>query len=259
MINLTAPELKKLEDKTKLILESAGQYIVSHWHKLHRVKLKDKRDVVSDVDIKVETMLRASLRKLLPEAGFVVEEGVSSRAAELNWMIDPIDGTKYFVNETPMFQTQIALVKNDKPILGQIYNPVSRQFFSASLDNGAYLNGRKLECYPRVNLDESIINIDFGGADDEIDWKLKVLCELTRKIYRLRVTGNFLFPYLVTNSIDASLILNKSVKLVDILPGIIIMREAGFEVESLSLNGHQRLVTAGPELLAQIKDIITST
>ncbi len=257
-MNLTSNELKELENKTRLILESAGKYIMGNWHKLHRLRLKDKRDVVSDVDIEVEMILRHGLSKLLPPAGFVVEEGKTSKAQNLNWMIDPIDGTKYFVNETPMFQTQIALIRNDQPVLGQIYNPVSGQFFSASLGNGAFLNGRKLQNKTRHNLDEAIVNVDFGGADDEIDWKLKVISGLTKKIYRLRMTGNFLFPYLATGSIDASVILNKSVKQVDILPGIIIMKEAGFQVENLVLNKHNRLVTASPQLTKQIIDIISS-
>lgn len=258
-MNLSTKDLEDLENQTAKILKISGEYILKHWHEAHKLSFKNKRDMASEIDVEVENLLRQELAKLLPEAGFIVEEGKSEKAKVYNWTIDPIDGTKYYVNDAPLFLTQIALVKNDKPILGQVYNPTSQQFFSASLGNGAFLNGNKLIDRTRQNLDEAIVDINFGGNDDQLDAKLKAFSTISRVTYRVRVTGSFLFIYLVTGAIDACINLNKGVKIVDLAPGMIIMQEAGLSVVEVNFSGLNGLIVSNKKLIESLKKILLAS
>jgi myo-inositol-1(or 4)-monophosphatase len=256
---LTQLELKSLEKKVSPLLINAGKFIMANWESNHKLNYKDKRDFASEIDIKVENSLRKNLHKLLPQAGYIVEEGKTQKLFHYNWLIDPIDGTKYYVNKAPMFLTQIALIKNDIPVLGQVYNPVSNQLFSASLNNGARLNGQKIFDKTRKRLDESIIDIDFGSHDEELSWKLKILSSLANVFYRIRITGNYLFIYLATGAIDASVNLHKDTKLVDIMPAIIILKEAGLIADFVKINKNRNiLIGANKKIYEHIKKIIFS-
>ncbi len=237
-------DLKEIERKASPILIKEGEYILESWNKIHKLNYKDKRDVSSEIDIEVEERLRKKLKRLFPQAGFVVEEGKTDKSKEYNWYIDPIDGTKYYVNSVPLFFTQIALVKNGMPIFGQVYNPVSKQLFSASFGNGAYLNNQKIVTKTREKADESIVDVDFGGDDEETPWKLKLISTLIQKFYRIRITGNFLFVYLATGAIDVSIILHKHVKLVDIMPGIIILKESGLIVDFVDIGNNRKILVS---------------
>jgi len=258
-MNLSSAELLDLENKLNSVITFAGEYIKDSWNKISDVVYKDARDVVTNVDISTEELLRKHLSNLLPEAGFIVEEGITQKKAEYNWAIDPIDGTKNFANHLPLFVTQVALMKGDNPVLGIIYNPLSNQLFSASLGNGTRLNGKNVMYTKRNNISSSIIDIDFGGSDDEIDHKLKITYSLAKKCYRIRIYGGIVACYLITGAIDVYIILNKKNKLVDLAPNMIILKEAGVMVDFVDVPHYKKvLVCAGQTLFEEIKSTLLS-
>ncbi len=252
-MNLSRSDLKELEQKSELLVRNCGKELVYFWNKKHTVTYKNIRDVVTEVDVKVENELREKLHKLLPEAGFIVEEGKTEKKKIYNWVIDPIDGTKNYVYGLPMFFTQIALLENGKPILGIVYNPVSNQMFSASLGSGSYLNDSRIVPPKREKLAESIIDIDFGGKTADLGWKTAIFSSFVQKFYRVRVAGGFLFIYLTTGAIDAYLGLDQGIKIVDIMPGKVILRECGIRVETVELSRNKQvLVAANSSLFAKV-------
>ena len=83
-----------------------------------KIEIKGLNDLVSYVDKNAEMQLVEGLRKILPQAGFITEEGtVNISEAELTWVIDPLDGTTNFVHGLPVFAISIALLRNNLPIL----------------------------------------------------------------------------------------------------------------------------------------------
>lgn len=256
-MELKKEDLKSIEEKTKPLLKSTGKYILSQWHKIESIKYKNRRDSVSNVDVEAENKLRKGLYDIFPEAGFIVEEGKNSKKSQYNWAIDPIDGTKNYVSSLPMFFTQIALMKNNEPILGQVYNPVSDQFFSAVTGGGAFLNDNKISIVRRSDPKESIIDVDFGGDDNITDWKVNLLSKLIRLFYRVRMTGGFMYPYVATGAADAHVYLDKKTKIMDYMPGLIILRESGLQADFITLKNENRLlVVATNSLFEKLKQII---
>lgn len=104
-------------------------------------------DIVTKTDTNVEDFIHQSIQKKYPEHDFIGEEtyskGQSRHYLVTNrptWIVDPLDGTVNFTHAFPMFCVSIALVVNQKPVIGVICAPMLNQLFSACCGKGAWLN-----------------------------------------------------------------------------------------------------------------------
>lgn len=256
---LSQNNLLKLEHNVSDLLKTQGKTLSQEWQHIQQVSLKEHREPVTEFDIKIEKDMRIELAKLLPDAGFIVEEGEKTEAKEFNWIIDPIDQTKNFIGQIPLFYTQVALVRKGIPVLGVIYNPVSDQLFSASYGNGTKLNNIPLTKKVKNTLQESLVDVDFGGNSDEISWKISILDKLAGASYRIRITGGAFAPYLVIGGIDAFVVLNQKTKIVDQMPRMILVKELGLLFELLRFKNYQVFIAGSKTVFEEIKDIISKT
>ena len=133
------------------IARRAGEYIREERKKfsLERVERKHAHDYVSYVDKGSE--LVSALRELLPEAGFITEEGtaqgdspsVSGLRTEgtvpLCWVVDPLDGTTNFIHQYAPYAVSIALLQGKEILIGVVYEICADECFYAWKGGGAYL------------------------------------------------------------------------------------------------------------------------
>src|ERR1700674_3988156 len=113
----------------------------------HNVEVRFKADKspVTEADIRCENAIRAILEARFPEYGFFGEETMArGMDADNVWLVDPIDGTKAFVREYPMFSTQIALMRRGEIVLRVSSAPVYGELVFAERGCGAYLNGKSI-------------------------------------------------------------------------------------------------------------------
>ena len=104
------------------------------------------------VDKTAEQMLVKALHELLPEAGFIAEEGTSTvRGIRYNWVIDPLDGTTNFLHGLPCFSVSVALVDGDEPVIGVVYEINLDECFSATKGGGGLF---KWESYQGFNTEK---------------------------------------------------------------------------------------------------------
>jgi len=245
----TQQELKTLTDAVRVAVVRAGTHAARTWQDSAVVTLKDVRDPVTQIDRIIENELRAALGALVPEAGFIVEEGENSETKPLMWVIDPIDQTKNFVGHVPLFYVQVALVEAGEPLLAVIYNPVSEQVFTAHRGGVATLNGTVLNYKPKASLAECIVDFDLGGAEDS-EFKMDAFAAVREEAYRVRVSGGAYAPYLLTGGIDAFVVLNQTTKDVDQLPRMGLVRAAGLVYQRTDVGG-LTLYLAGPQPITE--------
>ena len=249
-------ELLGIEQKCSLLVKQAGSLLTKGFEVSQEIEYKDLRDMVSKLDIKVESFLREGLSNILPNSGFIVEEGENKQSGDYTWMIDPIDGTKNFVARAPFFYTQFALLYKNNPILSEIYQPISNQLFSAISGNGAFLNHIKIEANTRTKPEESIIDLDFRGIED-LDLKLKIFNELPKYFYRVRSSGGMFSPYLVTGAFDGYLDLFRTSKYFDIIPRILLFKEAGLQAKYIEVKENKKIfICAKQDLFGFIENKI---
>ncbi len=130
------------------------------------IEVKGKNDFVTRFDKMSEEKIVARLSQLLPEAGFVAEEGTSTKVGEVyNWFIDPIDGTTNFMHGAPPFSISIALQQNDEMILGVVYDMFSGECFYSSKGDAVYVNGEVVSCSATKTVKDSLFATGFPYKD----------------------------------------------------------------------------------------------
>ena len=117
---------------------AAAQVIGPLYRRNLAVSIKADKSPVTEADIAAERVIRELLEARFPEYGFQGEEsGARAADAEYVWLVDPLDGTKAFVREYPMFSTQIALLHGGRPVLGVSNAPAYGELAWAERGQGA--------------------------------------------------------------------------------------------------------------------------
>src|SRR6202046_290489 len=133
-----SPELKAALDAA----ERAAHIARSLYRHNLEVRIKADKSPVTEADLQCETAIREILETRFPTHGFYGEEtGSRDENAESLWLVDPIDGTKAFVREYPMFSTQIALMRRGEIVLGVSSAPVYGELAYAERGCGGGLKG----------------------------------------------------------------------------------------------------------------------
>ena len=127
------------------------------------IGFKADDSMVTDVDVAVERWLAREITTTFSEDLVVGEEGLDPSAprpgARYVWVVDPIDGTNNYGREMPGFSVSIGVVQHGVPVGGAVYDPLSRQLFSAWAGQGAWLNDRRLRLEPAKLDRRSLISI----------------------------------------------------------------------------------------------------
>ncbi len=142
--------------------KSAGALIRDTFGSGISAQFKTPKDPVTEIDRRSEVMIRDALLAEHPEIEFWGEEfGRSSSSASLVWVVDPLDGTKNFVHGYPFVAVSIALVRDSKPLLGVVYDPLRDELFHATRGGGAYRNEQRLEVSRAAHLNEAMVVTSF--------------------------------------------------------------------------------------------------
>ena len=130
------------------------------------VEVKGLHNFVTYVDKGAEKIIVDRLLKILPEAGFITEEGTNTTFGErFNWVIDPLDGTTNFIHGLPPYAVSIGLLENSCPVLGVVYEITLDECFYAWKDSPAYLNGKEIHVSDGAQVQDALIATGFPYYD----------------------------------------------------------------------------------------------
>ncbi|MFF4391971.1 MULTISPECIES: inositol monophosphatase family protein [unclassified Streptomyces] len=238
-------------------VKSAGDSAFEQWRSFDVVEIKDiGGDLATNLDREIERAFHGLCREVFPGCGFRGEELPDLRTESSNgytWNIDPIDGTKNFANEVPIWSVTVSLEKNGTPIFGVIYNPVSRQLYTAMAGRGAYLNGRRLSFNAPADPARMQLAIDFFMRQEDPAKKARqddLLAELFHSFYRVRSigSGSLSLGWLAQGHFGGYLSWGLTEnKFIDIAAGLVIAQEAGATVRIESLDGSSSVLVVGSE------------
>ncbi len=143
-------------DALERIVREAGDIAEMGWAKAGddlKVWQKGNETPVSESDYAVDHFLKDRLGKLLPSAGWLSEETTDDLDRldnDLIWLVDPIDGTRDFVRGRTGWCISVALINNNRPLVGMLYAPARKEFWMAKAGKGATRNSRKLKASTRT-------------------------------------------------------------------------------------------------------------
>jgi myo-inositol-1(or 4)-monophosphatase len=124
---------------------------------------KSKGNPVSDIDMAVDTLLKARLTAILPEAAWLSEETVDDAGrldARLLWLVDPIDGTRDYVRGRSGWCVSVALIADGKPLFAVMAAPAQSKLWVAAVGEGVTCNGERLSGSTRAEFTGSRVPAD---------------------------------------------------------------------------------------------------
>ena len=143
MLNLQPTTL--VENLVEVMYE-AGRAVMQVYASDFAVHSKADSSPVTAADGAAESIIVKHLQKLTPEIPIVAEEAASANElpvlGELFWLVDPLDGTKEFVNRNGEFTVNIALIKNGAPILGLVLAPALEKLYGGVVGSGAFIEDK---------------------------------------------------------------------------------------------------------------------
>ncbi len=243
-------DMDELLPAAEQIVRDAGAKAREMIHRARVLEHKEHGDIVTDGDLYVEEHVISSLKKLFPDHGFVSEERGAERAdAEYVWTLDPIDGTKYYARDVPLWAISLALARNGEPLLGIVFSPELDRLYSARTGKGATLNSRPIHCSAEQHLEQASICLEIPNRDsddDERKWAMAKLSELVERAFRVRIIGVSALglSLCAASGFDAFVSLNSQWHEWDVAAGRVILRESGADYRT-----HGRQIIAAPAAL----------
>ena len=174
--------------------KNIGQFLLKEIKTLKQSDVEEKgiHNLVTHVDKSAEKQIVETLSKLLPDSGFIAEEGTSTKVGETyNWIVDPLDGTTNFIHGVPLYSVSIALKKDKELVLGVIYEPNLDECFYTWKGAPSFLNGKEIQVSSIPTVDRSLFATGFPYQDySKLDKFMKLFIYLMRNSRGVRRLGS---------------------------------------------------------------------
>jgi len=144
------------------VAQEAGNVLRSSFGRKIVVSNKGDIDLVTEVDLAAEKVIKDLIQSHYPKHGILAEEsGATETDSEYRWIVDPLDGTTNYAHGLPIFCVSIALERAGEMIVGVIYDPMRDELFAAEKGSGATLNGRSIRVSAAETLTKSLLVTGF--------------------------------------------------------------------------------------------------
>lgn len=249
------------------VVKSAGDYLLNRFRKIREtVKCDDARNIRIDADLTAETMVLGVISDLFPDDS-TYGEGSSLRLHNPRriWFVDALEGTTNFILGVPLFVTQCAYVIDGEIHAAIIYVPPTNECFMAVFGRGANCNGTRLQVAEPPNIDprKAIVVLPRAAHSEEIARHAEIYSWVVKTVRTVRVWNSAAGEFVRVaqgredgqGCVHASI--HNGVSLYDILPGILLVREAGGLVTDFVGNEIRLPCTNDKESVDRLFDIRT--
>jgi myo-inositol-1(or 4)-monophosphatase len=233
---------------------AAGRVTMRYFERVDSLKVssKSRNDFVTDVDRAAEIAIIQELRGKFPQHAILAEESGAHGGNELEWIIDPLDGTTNYLHGFPQWSISIGLRERGRMQLGVVYDPLHEELFTAERGGGALLNDRKIRVTTRPGLEGALIGTGIPFLDPaQLDAYLPMLRAMVPDTAGIRRPGSAAldFAYVAAGRLDGFWELALSPW--DFAAGALMVAEAGGTVTDLA--GGDRFFDTGNVVAGGLK------
>ncbi|OGB79811.1 hypothetical protein A2011_01840 [candidate division CPR3 bacterium GWE2_35_7] len=240
---MTTSELKKTLSFTENLAQKVGEYLLDNQKKVTVLNYKNRQDILTNIDVGAEKIIIEAIEKKFPNHSIYSEEkGHIDKDSDYQWVLDPLDGTKYYVRDLPIYNTAINLLYRGKSILAVSYRPVEKQLYSAIKKGGFYYNGNRYTVSQTEDIYKSFLFVGLPNSQlekNDYERKMEQFKKVNWASYRVRCLADSMLGMGATarGAFDAFVDLYGKEKIWDVIAGILFVTEAGGVVTDL--NGDQ--------------------
>ena len=208
----------------------AGAIIRRYYETGVRVAEKGPDNPVTRADLEANACIQGLIAAAFPDDGWLSEETADSRerlGRRRVWVVDPLDGTKEFIDHIPEFCVCIALVEDGHPVVAVEYNPAADRLYAAARGAGATVNGQPARVTTTSRVADAVV-LASRSEDKRGEW------DAFKPRVQVRLTGSVAFKLaeLSTGAGDATFTLTPKNEW-DICAGTLLVEEAGGRVTGL--------------------------
>lgn len=243
----------------------AGNVIIKSYENPASVKVdtKGENDFATNVDRAAEALIVETIKKAYPDHTIIAEEGglVKGSDNDVQWIIDPIDGTTNFIKGIPHCSVSIAVRLKGKTEVAVVYDPMANELYTATRGQGAQLNGYRIRVSNVKDLEGTLLAMAFPFKQKQYsDCYFNVLQKVFTKCGDFRRSGSAALDlaYVAAGRFDGFFELG--LKPWDIAAGELILREAGgIMTDLVGANNYMvsgNIVAGNPKV---VKEFLTLT
>jgi myo-inositol-1(or 4)-monophosphatase len=247
-------------DAAEQAARNAGAVVMGLFRGKFDVQEKTKNNPVTTADLEANRIIRERILKSFPSDGWLSEEDqddATRLALARVWVVDPIDGTKEFIEGVPQFAISIGLVVDGRPKVAVVFNPAKERLYKAADGQGAFLNDTAIRVSVRSEIDGARLLV----SRSEPQKRFQVFVDRCR----IRPVGSIAYRLAKVAGGDGDGTLTfRTIHDWDVCAGALIVEEAGGKVvdgegRPLTFNRlpakHRGVVAANPELATGLQGL----
>jgi histidinol-phosphatase len=246
--------IEELLERAKEFATEAGNHTLTYFRKHVDIIFKGDASPVTIADQEAEQILRNRIIQTFPHHGILGEEyGAHLPESDVQWILDPIDGTQSFIHGIPLYTTLVGILVKGKPLVGVVYAPAMAELLDAADGLGTRLNGIQVNVRSCKNLSEAtVLTTDLNNISK---YDFEEPHQSIMKQCRIHRTWGDAYGHLMVASGRADIMVDPILNIWDAAPLTPILREAGgifmdrFGNENLNA-GHG--ISVGPDLKDEV-------
>lgn len=259
-------DLEQILKQSLVAVKETGYFIAEERKRFSRedIQAKDTNDLVSYVDKQSEQQLIEKLGKIVPNAGFIAEESSpDANTKELNWIIDPLDGTTNFIHNIPAYAVSVALASKTEILAGIVYNIPQNEMFYAHRQGKAFLNGHEIAVSKSEKIGDCLIATGFPVKNfdrmKEFQATTEYFMRNTRGLRRMGAAAVDLC-YVACGRFDGFFEYNLNAW--DVAAGALIVERAGGKVSDFTGGSNylfgKEMVAAGDNIYKEFQSLVSN-
>ncbi len=227
---LTIGAIERLVDVARRAAEAGGVQLRAHFGRLEQIREKGRLgDLVTEADLAAEAAVLGLLEAETPEIGVLSEEsGRRPRAGDLEWCVDPLDGTTNYAHGYPFFGTSVGLCWRGVPLLGALAIPSFDELQWAAPGLGAWCNGRRIHVSGCERLADALLVTGFAyDRHTRLDNNYAEFAYFTHRTHGVRRGGAAAvdLAFVATGRLDGYW--ERGLSPWDLAAGVVLVEQAG--------------------------------
>jgi myo-inositol-1(or 4)-monophosphatase len=220
------------------LIKRAGGQLRDYFRKdqkLIRLR-KTSKEAATKYDKQIDKFIVSQIRKNYPDHNILSEESSFKRGnSNYLWIVDPLDGTSNFANQNPLFSVCIALMRDNKLILGAVYSPVIDEFYIGEKGKGAFLNGKRIKVSEISEIGKSYL-VYCEGREKNRQRFAKIINKIYSKVTDVRKIGSAGLETSWVASGRCEAYFTTKIEPWDVAAGILLVQEAGGKISDFKGN-----------------------
>jgi myo-inositol-1(or 4)-monophosphatase len=214
-------------------------------------------DVVTETDLRAETLLSARLQELTPGAGILGEEGgTTAPGARLQWVLDPLDGTINFLYGVPLFAVSVAAAVDGEVIAGAVIDVLRDELFTARLGGGARLDGEPIAASSCPSFAKALVLTGFSYHADQRAIQGEVVMRVLSRARDVRCFGSTALELCWVACARSDAYYQRGTAIWDRAAGALIAAEAGARTELPCPENDDLVISATPSVFDDLWDVV---